>query len=192
MKVLSWDSPELVKILRSGGIVVAPTDTVYGLLVNATDALAAKKMLKLKGRASRPGTVVANSIEQIIGLGIEPERVAPFAKYWPAPLSIVLPVPPLLSYITAFDATFPVRIPDHKGLRYLLQATGPLMTSSANLTGQPVVATIKEAYAIFGDLIDAYVDGETIKDAPPSTIARYANGKIEVLRQGAYPAEKLI
>jgi L-threonylcarbamoyladenylate synthase len=192
MKLFAWDDLRLVQILLNGGVIVAPTDTVYGLLANAADAYAVKRMLALKGRTARPGTVIAGSVDQILDLGVESDHVSPFKHLWPAPLSVVIPTPPVLGYITAHDSTFAVRVPMHDQLLFLLQSTGPLMTTSANLTGHPVAATPMAAYEVFGDMVDAYIDGVEVVDAEPSTIAKVINGKIVVLRQGAFPAHKLV
>jgi tRNA A37 threonylcarbamoyladenosine synthetase subunit TsaC/SUA5/YrdC len=78
-----------------------------------------------------------------------------------------------------------VRIPKSPALRYFLEQTGALMTTSANQPGEPVAETLVEAQAYFGDNVDFYVDGGPLRGRPPSTIVRVVDDAIEIIRQGA-------
>ena len=90
-KTLSLSDPDLAKTLASGGIVVLPTDTVYGICAVAADEQAVNKLYKLKNRRSKPGTVIASSIDQLVGLGIKRRYLTAVEQYWPGPISIEIP-----------------------------------------------------------------------------------------------------
>ena len=163
-----------------------PTDTVYGLVALATDKDAVARLYQLKHREHKPGTLIAASADQLIALGLEEQTVRAVAHFWPNPLSVVIRDLPTLDYLDQGLGGLAVRVPLPQGLRGLLQATGPLLTSSANEPGQPTASNIQEAQAYFGDSVDFYVDGGDLSGHPPSTVARFEDGRLEVLRQGAF------
>ncbi len=168
------------------------TDTVYGIVARASDEKAVKRFYALKQREYKPGTVIAASIEQIIKLGITANELQKAAYFWPNPVSIILTAPDTLDYLSQGVKSLAFRIPaDHK-LREFLEQTGPLVTSSANLPGQPPATTIKEAINYFNDEVDFYVDGDKIINATPSTIIRIEGDRIEVIRDGAYKLNTLL
>lgn len=177
--------PEIARLLNAGAVAVIPTDTVYGIVACANNPIAAQKVLAVKGRKLKPGTIIAASPEQIIALGIAAHKVKAVEKFWPGAVSVVLPMKAELEYLHSGALSLPFRIPDNKELRDLLHKTGPLATTSANMPDEKTAETIQEAIDIFGDNIDVYVDGGPLRDAKPSTIVKMTNGKIEILRQGA-------
>lgn len=177
---------EAINLLRSGGVGVLPTDTVYGLVARAADPKAVARLYALKNRERKPGTVIAASVEQVRQLGIADDVLSRVAPYWPNPLSIVLPLPENRSYLTQGVGDQAIRIPKDKHIRALLEQTGPLLTSSANQPGEPPANNIDEAFAYFGNTVDFYVDGGDMSGRTPSTIARpRPDGSLEILRQGA-------
>lgn len=186
----SLHDPELVALLKSDAIGVLPTDTLYGVVARASSPAAVEKLYALKHREKKPGTTIAATAEQLIELGIDPTMVRNVAKYWPASLSIVMPLGADLEYLHQGVGESPFRVVADEGLQMLLEQTGPLMTSSANLPGEPPAQNIAEAQAYFGEHVDFYVDGGHIGDRQPSTIARYHNGTLTVLRQGAVKIEE--
>ncbi len=181
----SLHDPELVALLKSDAIGVLPTDTLYGVVARAASPTAVEKLYALKHREKKPGTTIAATAEQLIELGIDPQMVNDVARYWPASLSIVMPLGDNLEHLHQGLGESPFRVVADESLQMLLQQTGPLMTSSANLPGEPPAQDIAEAKAYFGEHVDFYVDGGFIGDRQPSTIARYNKGTLTVLRQGA-------
>lgn len=171
--------------LRNGSVGVLPTDTVYGLVCSARIESAVQRLYDLKSREAKPGTLVAASIEQLVELGIPKRYLSAVAHYWPNPISIVLPVGTVLSYLHQGTQSLAVRIPSQDQFRGLLEQTGPLLTSSANQPGEPPATNLSEASAYFGDSVDFYVDGGDITDNLPSTIIRIVDDAVEVLREGA-------
>lgn len=187
MKIFSaLDNPELIALLRNGAVGVVPTDTVYGLVAVASNKQAVERMYALKRRQEKPGPTIAASVEQLRSLGIDSTLLHYVEKYWPAPLSIILPSGVELHYVTQGVGESPFRVVADAELRAFLEQTGPLVTSSANQPGEPVATTVQEAKAYFGDQVDFYVDGGQLVNRAPSTIARLQGGVVEVLRQGAF------
>lgn len=181
----SVDEPRLKEILLDGGVVVLPTYTLYGLVCSAANESSVKRLYSLKKRDHKPGTVIASSTEQLIDLGLKARYLKPVEQYWPGPISIIIPCSFSLPYLHLGVGSLAVRIVADNKLKKLLGATGPLLTSSANLTGQPEAATVADAQKYFGDKVDAYVDGGDRSHAKPSTVIRIVDDMVEVLREGA-------
>ncbi len=174
-------------MLRAGKVGVLPTDTIYGLAAVASDPKAPTKINDLKqGEAGyKPGTVVAASAQQLIDLGIDAKIVQSVQHLWPNPLSIELPLGPHLSHLYQDGPHRAFRVVGDTTLRALLEKTGPLITTSANLRHEPPANTVREAQVYFDDQVDFYVDGGNLSAHAPSTVARYDKGRLIVLREGA-------
>lgn len=182
----SLSDPELVAALQSGKVGVIPTDTVYGLVAQATSSQAVETLYTTKPRELPPGTMIAASIDDFAGLGFQKAQLEAVAHYWPAALSVVLDASDVTHYIKQQREAVPVRIPDKPSLLTLLSKTGPLMTTSANAPGEPTSTNITMAMSYFGDKVDFYVDGGDLSGRPPSTIIGFDdNEKIIIYRQGA-------
>ncbi len=174
---------EILIVVKRGGVVVAPSDTVYGLMCSALSPAAVKKMYEIKQREAKPGTILAANTAQLVQTGFSEADVAQSTLYWPAAISVVLDAPESLEYLHMGLDSLAVRIPQPKWLRELLELTGPLATTSANLPGAPTAVSISEAKNIFGDKVDLYVDGGSNKNAQPSTIIKiHKDGTVETLR----------
>lgn len=179
------DNAQLVTALKKGDLVAMPTDTIYGLCVDAKNPKAVAKLYDLKRREGKPGTVVASSIDQLVELGIKRRYLTAVEHLWPNSLSIVIPTGMSLPYLDHGIGSVAVRITGDKDLYRLLEVTGPLLTSSANQPGKKPASTIDEAKDYFADLVDLYVDGGDLSDAEPSTVIRVVDDAIEILRPGA-------
>ncbi len=175
----------LISLLKGGGVGVLPTDTVYGLVCRAADPSSVERLYALKHRENKPGTIIAAKLQQLIDLGIRARYLKAVESFWPNPLSVVIPCGEDLAYVHQGQHSLAVRIPANDMLRELLAHTGPLLTSSANMPGEPTAATVAEAQKIFGDQVDFYVDGGVITDHQPSTVIRIVDDAIEILRDGA-------
>lgn len=177
------DSPELQQLITSGGVGVMPTDTVYGLVVSAKLPEAVSRLYELKDRRGKPGTILAASTDQLVELGMKRRYLVAVEQFWPGAVSVVVPCPEL-QYLHLGRNSLAVRIPDDPMLTELLAKTGPLQTSSANLTGQPTVDSIEEAKMVFGGKVDFYVNGGNLSNRLPSTIIRIDDDAVTVIRQG--------
>lgn len=180
------DDPRLVDLILKGSVGVLPTDTIYGLIALAYHREAVAKLYSLKNREQKPGTVIAANINQLIDLDLDPTTLKTIAHVWPNPLSLVIPAPESLDYLTQQVGSLAVRIPKDEHICQLLTKTGPLLTSSANHPGDPPADNVEDAQAYFGNSVDFYVDGGDLGSRPPSTVARLRpDGTLTVLRQGA-------
>lgn len=178
----------LIDSLNSGGVVVLPSDTVYGIMARADDLQAVERLYRLRGRApEKPFIILVADRWQITDT--EPwtdEHRKLAGTYWPGPLSLVAPTSDKTpQYLHRGTHTLAYRIPDDAALRKLLSATGPLVAPSANPENRPTATTLAEAHAYFDDQVDGYVDGGRIADHAPSTVAGIKNGKVHIFRQGA-------
>jgi L-threonylcarbamoyladenylate synthase len=178
-------SAQAIDILQAGGVGVLPTDTVYGLVARAANPKAVARLYALKHREHKPGTIIAANVEQLVELGIHKRYLTAVQHLWPNPLSIVIPVGEDLTYLHQGLRSLPFRIPADPAFRKLLEASGPLISSSANQPGKPPANTVAEAEAYFGDAADFYVDGGDLSGREPSTVIRVVDDAIEVLRPGA-------
>ena len=167
---------EIAGALASGAVVLMPTDTIYGLHAVAANEGAVSRIAELKGRdeQQKPFIVLASSVEQLPELGISatPEVLAALASIWPAPLTAVLP---------RGESTLAVRIPDVEWLRALIARTGPLVSTSANRSGEPAV---DRPSALARDLHDALdvVDGG-VRGGEPSAILDLTRDEPRFIRE---------
>jgi L-threonylcarbamoyladenylate synthase len=172
---------------QPGAIAVIPTDTVYGVVGRAADPVAVQAVYAAKHREHKPGTLIAASIEQLVALGFKRRSLTAVEQFWPGAVSVIVPCPDL-EYLHQGVGSLAVRIPSDPWLQALLEETGPLQTSSANLPGEPPATTINEARAYFGDTIQWYEDGGVV-NRPPSTIVQVVGTTVKVIRQGAVDIE---
>src|SRR5688500_11055348 len=132
---------EIAQLLRDGKVVLLPTDTIYGLHALATEPAAVERIAELKGREdNKPFIVLAASIDQLTDIGIEAEvdLLRRLNNIWPAPLTAILPLrQPIPASRGA--SSLAVRIPALDWLRDLLTRTGPLVSTSANRSGEPPI-----------------------------------------------------
>lgn len=187
MKTVNYQ--QATKQLNQGKVGVIPTDTVYGLCARAGDKSAVQKMYQLKSRGNKPGTLIAADIIQLVGLGIKKRYLTAVENYWPGPISIIIPTGPVLNYLHLGRQSLAVRVPKNAELQELLTQTGPLITTSANLPGQPPAENIEQTKKYFGDIVDFFVDGGMINNQS-STIIRVVDDAVEVVREGSVKVDK--
>jgi L-threonylcarbamoyladenylate synthase len=171
-------------IIKSGGVGVLATDTLYGIVGSALDKSAVKKIYKLKKRSpNKPFIILISDVKNLGWFHIEPnnELVSKLSKYWPGPVSIVLPCPNKeFEYLHRGTNSLAFRLPAKKPLRQLLAQTGPLIAPSANPENLPPAQNIKEAKQYFGDKVDFYQKGKVGNQ--PSKLIKLTGSEPEVLR----------
>ena len=149
--------------IARGGIVVIPTDTVYGVAADAFNADAVAKLLAAKGRGRQsPPPVLIPGLPTLDALAATvPSEVRDLAgAFWPGGLTILLPAQPSLDWdLGETHGTVALRMPSDKIALELLAETGPLAVSSANLTGRPAAHTAEDAARMLGDSVEVYLDG---------------------------------
>ena len=175
--------------LRRGGLLVYPTDTLWGLGCSALDGAAVARLLRLKKRSSNGLSVMIGSPDELWALGERsPVAEALAARWLPGPLTLVLPAACALPTGVGRDGTIGLRVPDHPVALALARGL-PIVTTSANRHGAPPAATLAEARAALGP--DArYLDGAA-PQGKPSTVVRVTVDGCEVLRAGAISEAEL-
>lgn len=164
--------------LQEGGLVIYPTDTLYGIGADAFNAAAVERLIEVKGRSARqPISLAVSSFEELESLARISNPVRAFLRSnLPGPLTVLLPPAPglerrgLAAPILGGRETIGVRLPDHPLARALAQAVGPITATSANRHGEKPCRTIAEARRTFGDAIDLYVDGPPRPRGVPSNL----------------------
>ena len=190
--------------LGRGEVIVIPTDTVYGVAVDAFQPAAVQRLLDAKGRGRQsPPPVLVPGIPTLDALAetVPDEVRALVAAFWPGGLTVILPARSSLAWdLGETRGTVAVRMPAHPVALELLSETGPLAVSSANLTGQPAARTAAEALASLGDRISIYLEagrvgsddvaepGSTIVDA---TALHLPDGKLRIVRHGVISDEAI-
>jgi L-threonylcarbamoyladenylate synthase len=165
-EILAASAPEAVQraadVLRRGGLAAFPTDTVYGVgaLVSAADAV--RRLYEFKGRAAEKAlaVLVARPADlALVAAGLTPGAETLARRFWPGPLTLVVPKHPALPEAVSALPTVGVRQPDHPVAQQLLALTGPLAVTSANLSGRPSAVTAEEVLAQLGGRIELLLDG---------------------------------
>jgi len=192
--------------IARGEVIVMPTDTVYGIAADAFTPQAVQRLLDAKGRGrDQPPPVLVSGQAALAALVEEiPEPVQRLVDaFWPGGLTIVLPAQPSLSWDLGDTlGTVAVRMPDQRVALELLEETGPLAVSSANLTGHDAATSADDAQRMLGESVSVYLDAgrspggvaSTIVDAT-SLVQRGRDEALEprvrVLREGAVSREQL-
>jgi L-threonylcarbamoyladenylate synthase len=181
--------------VRSGQLVVLPTDTVYGLGVDAFDSVAVAELLAAKGRGrDMPLPVLVGSWDTIDGIVATVPTVARelIEAFWPGGLTLVVQHAPSLAWdLGDARGTVAIRMPQHPVALELLAETGPMAVSSANISGQPAALTVDDARAQLGDVVAVYLDGGPSLVGVASTIVDITAEVPRVLRAGAVSIEAL-
>ena len=178
---------EIAELLAEGEVLLLPTDTIYGLHALATDAAAVDRIAELKGREdTKPFIVLAASIGQLTDLGVEApiDLLRKLDAIWPAPLTVILP---LATPIPASRgaSTLAVRIPALGWLRELVSRTGPLVSTSANRSGEPPVQSPSSLARDLQNALGAIVDGGP-RTGEPSAILDLTAAEPRFIREGPH------
>lgn len=175
--------------LKSGRLIVVPTDTVYGLAADAFDSAAVASLLEAKGRGrDMPVPVLVGSWNTIDGLvfSVRPQARDLIRAFWPGGLSIVVQQAPSLAWdLGDARGTVMLRMPLHPVALELLQEVGPLAVSSANISGRPAAENVAQAREQLGARVGVYLDGGPAQHATASTIVDLTGDQPRILRQGA-------
>jgi L-threonylcarbamoyladenylate synthase len=176
-------------ILLRGGTVVYPTETLYGLGVDATNAAALERLVRLKIRETgKPISVLVANRAMMTTLvsALTPQASLLMDAFWPGPLTLVLPARPQVSQVlTGGSGKLGLRISSHPVARELLMALArPLTTPSANPAGAEPPRTVAQARAYFGASVDHYIDAGQLPGEPASTVVD-VDTEIRILREGA-------
>jgi L-threonylcarbamoyladenylate synthase len=189
---------EAAGLLRAGGLVAFPTETVYGLGVDPFNAGAVGRLFVVKGRPAEKGLILhLGDVRQIEAIAdpIPPAARALVRHFFPGPLTLVLRAktgtgaPELSRRVTGGGETVAVRLPDHPVALALARAFGgPIAAPSANLSGEPPPTDAETVRRTLGPAIDAILDAGPTPGGVPSTLVDVTAAPIRILREGAIPS----
>lgn len=181
--------------VRRGELVVLPTDTVYGIAADAFDPVAVANLLEAKGRGRDmpPPVLVSAAITlDALATGVPDYARALVEAFWPGPLTIVCRQQESLQWdLGDTRGTVAVRMPDHPTALAILERTGPLAVSSANVTSEPAATTAEAAEEMLGEVVSVIVEGGESPGAEASTIVDVTGVPGRVLRRGALSLDQL-
>ena len=176
-----------LQILREGGLVAFPTDTVYGVGALVFDGKAVESIYVAKQRPIEKAIPVlmadAADMEKV-GMDIPEVAYQLAARFFPGPLTCLIPKQPTLPESVSATETVGVRVPDHEVARALLRAAGPMAVTSANISGQASPSTAQEVLAQLGGRIDLILDGGKTPGGVPSTLVDCTGNDLKILREG--------
>ena len=183
------------KIVKRGGLVVYPTETVYGLGCNPLDAQAVKRVLDVKGDRNKPLPVLAASMEageRVAFISQNGKKLA--AKFWPGPLTMVFPKKSSLPDIVTFNHdSVGLRIPDNDVALQLISLCGGLLIgSSANITGEKPPRNVQEISENLKGIVDLVLDGGSAVQGMPSTVVDLTLDKLSILREGPISLKEIL
>lgn len=186
-------SPEEIEacrdVIESGGILIFPTDTVYGIACNAFNPIAVGKIYALKGRSySKPLPILLPESHQLnlVAKEVPPESKKLIDAYWPGPLTLVFKTAPMAAVASHGRHTIAVRVPDHGVVRHILTTVQiPLAATSANSSGKPSLTDGKEAVKLFNGKVDLIIDGGVCEWRKESSVVDATHYPFTVIREGA-------
>ncbi len=190
-----WDNENIITVVKGGGVVVMPTDTIYGMVTNALNTVAVERIYQIRKRApEKPCIVLIGDVKELENFSIElsEEQKEKIKEYWnldvnsteqKRPTSIIFDCnEERFAYLHRGTHTLAFRLPAQADLRTLLNETGPLIAPSANTEKFPASETIEDAKNYFGDDVDLYVDGGPIISRASQVIKLHKDGTTNILR----------
>ncbi len=184
------------QIIKNGGIVIFPTETVYGIGTNGLDENAIKKLYEVKQRPlNKPISLLVNNIEMVdkIAKNITEVEYKLMERFFPGPLTIILEkrdiVPDIL---TSNTNTIGIRMPSGEIAKKLIEFAGvPIATSSSNISGNPSGTNITDIKKDFEGKVDCFIDNGESELGIPSTVIRIIDNIPYILRQGVISEEEI-
>ncbi len=185
---------EAFSVVRAGGLIVYPTDTVYGLGCEPFHPQSVNRLVELKGRSGKPLPVLVSDIgcaERLVDLGSVGRALS--SRFWPGALTIVAPIKSgvsLPSTLTCESGSLGVRVPNHRCALSLIKGVGGfLVGTSANRSGDRAPLTLEEAVRSLGYGADLYLDGGLTTLGKESTVLDVSSSEPIVVREGALRSE---
>ncbi len=182
-------------VIQSGGIVILPTDTAYGLAGNPTDPVVVDRIIAIKGRRGKAGMpVLAADFSQVLDIAELEGKAYDLAKaFWPGGLTLILPARRNLPKgVQGPRGTLAVRVPNHPAALQIISSVGYVVTgTSANRSGESSPHTASAAYSQIGDQVDLTIDAGHTRHSASSTIVDCTVEPARLVRKGAVPEEAL-
>jgi L-threonylcarbamoyladenylate synthase len=186
---------QAIRILQRGGIVAFPTDTVYGVGALALDNAAIESIYIAKDRPIEKAIpILIGDLHDLNQVAKNvPQMALRFAsRFWPGPLTCVVPKKPILPPAVSATPTVAIRIPDHPDARALLRAAGPMAVTSANISGGASPSTAQEVYDQLKGRIPLILDGGRTQGGVPSTLVDCTGAIPVILREGPISLSELM
>ncbi len=181
--------------LDKGEIIAFPTDTVYGIGVRLSSRIGIEKLFRIKGRSPQKAiAVLIGGIDQLplVVKSVPPSGLRLADQFWPGALTLVLPKREDLPENVSPYPTIGVRMPDHSLISELIKMTGPLATTSANLSGGKDPLSPQDVLEQLGDNFGLLLDGGMTAGGIPSTVVDCTQSPPVVLRQGSISTEDIL
>ncbi|MBO3802498.1 MAG: threonylcarbamoyl-AMP synthase [Candidatus Brockarchaeota archaeon] len=180
--------------IKSGAVIIFPTDTVYGLGCDPFNENAIVRILEAKRRGPAPMPLLSPSLEAVGGaanLTAEAKKLAD--RFWPGALTMVLePKMRFNAHLSNRRGQVGFRVPGNEFARKLASESGGILVgTSANVSGRPAATTLREALRQLGSKVDFAVNGGKLPGVP-STVVSFSRGRVKVLREGAIPAGSIL
>jgi L-threonylcarbamoyladenylate synthase len=195
MTILQAEIEEAVSILKKGGVIAFPTDTVYGLGADAFNSMPVERIYEIKGRSeSHPFPLLIADVNQLTALAEPVPELAWFlaTRFWPGGVTLVLSKKHSVPAYLASGSTIGVRVPGHPTCSTLLEhLAGPLIGTSANISGQPAALTADEVRQQLGRRVDLIIDGGTCPGGRESTVLDITREPPVVLRRGIVSSHEI-
>jgi L-threonylcarbamoyladenylate synthase len=186
---------KVAAIVRNGGVIVYPTATLYGIGGNAFDTEVAARIREIKQRQDTSFILLAADLESALALAIDvpPKAIELGRRFWPGPLTMVLAASAVVPQaVRGPNNTVAVRVDAHPFTRALATAAGcPLISTSANMTGEPPAATAADVDSRIIEACDLFVVDAAPAGGLPSTLVAFENNTPVILRQGALSGDQL-
>ncbi|KXB08268.1 hypothetical protein AKJ58_00450 [candidate division MSBL1 archaeon SCGC-AAA385D11] len=183
------------RIIKEGGLVIYPTETVYGLAADARSDEGVARVFEAKSRPlENPISVAVSSLEMAGEAGEISSRAGRlFREFMPGPLSIIVKARSSLSkLLSAGTGKIGIRFPDHLAAQKLIEEFGePITSTSANISGRPAPFTAQDALDQLGDHVDFAIDSGSVRICRPSTVVDATGEELEIVREGPISVEKL-
>lgn len=186
---------EAARIVKSGGLVVYPTDTVYGLGCDPLNPNAVRRVFRVKEREAKPLPILAAGVEDAGKIAhLTPKALRLAARFWPGPLTLVLVKKPLLPPIATCGLdTVGVRVPGYQPTLQLIRESGGLLVgTSANKSGAEPPRTAGDAIRQIGGEVDLVLDGGPTPGGLPSTVVDLTGDEPRLLRRGPIKLEEIL
>ena len=183
------------RIILRGGVIIYPTDTIYGIGCDAFNADTVKRIFELKGRTEdKPALVLVQNRDMVRGLvtEISPTAQRLMAQFWPGPLTILLPARENIHrLLKGGEGSIGVRMPDNRFCQKLLaRCRVPIVSTSANISGQlPDRDTLRMRFL---DNVDLFIDAGELPPSLPSTVVDTSGKNVRIIRRGAIPGEEIL
>jgi len=198
MRVLKATAENILaasETVRRGGLIVYPTETVYGLGCDPLNVRAVERIFEVKGLRKKPLPVLASDIEQVEKIAYLSEKARQVAvRFWPGPLTLVLPKTAILpDTVTSNLDSVGVRVPMHNiAIQLIHLSNGLLIGTSANKTGEKPPRSAQEAANQIGDKVDMILDGGPTTFGLSSTVVDLTSERPKILRKGPISIKEIL